>query len=123
MLNFDMFNAERAEHIALFDSKLDDLLDNQNGKNWKFLSKQEYQEILDSLEKWEDLSTLRKKKIGYHIPKRYKILRTAETSTLIYASDSDITSLIQVTHQQRVEDLLEVHLSLGHSKGIFFGRL
>ena len=50
-----MLNAVRAEHIALFDSKLNDLLDNQNGKNGKFLSKQEYQEILDSLEKWEDL--------------------------------------------------------------------
>ena len=54
--------------------------------------------------------------------KRYEKLKTAEeTKRLVYASDSENTGIIQVTHQQRVfHDLFGIHQAAGHSKGIIF---
>ena len=112
-----MSNSDNVEHMAQFNSKLDNHLPNQTGKNTKFLSRQEYEEILYCSEEWMTLSILRKRKIGYNIVKRYKILKTAEeTKQLVYASDSENTGLIQVTHQQRVfHDLFGIHQAAGHS--------
>ena len=117
-----MSNSDNVEHMVQFNSKLDNHLQNQTGKNTKFLSQQEYKEILNCLEEWMTLSILRKKKIGYNIVKRYKKLKTAEeTKQLVYASESENTGLIKVTHQQRVfHDLFGIHQAAGHSKGIIF---
>ena len=41
-------------------SKLDNHLQNQTGKNRKFLSKQQHEETLNCLEEWMTLSILRK---------------------------------------------------------------
>ena len=72
-----MSNSDNVEHMAQFNSKLDNLLQNQTGKKTKFLSQTEHEDILNCLIEWMTLSILRKKKIGYNIVKRYKILKTA----------------------------------------------
>ena len=50
-----MSNSDNVEHMAQFNSKLDNHLQNQTGKNTKFLSQQENEEILNCLEEWMTL--------------------------------------------------------------------
>ena len=58
-----MSNSDNVQHMAQFNSKLDNHLQNQTGKNTKFHSQQEYKDIFNCLEEWMTVSIYEKRNL------------------------------------------------------------